>query len=203
MALCSLNITLSRRHQPPCPGQHPRAGVHERCQRVLGGGLRWRLRTDILSLVRPSVSQPCMLCSLLLPCPRPLSPGEVWGARTWLQPTHLQPIFGAGVSLGCPGPRCLSGISSSLPSFLCPWHFLSQSMTYPQSGSHATLPHGCRAGYGVVSATPPPVLLCSLGLFPCPVFLPWSGNVSGTQGYYRQFSVHLVSRLLRGLAVSG
>lgn len=61
------NPSLSlRRHKPSCPDQRARCGRHDLSQRLLGARLRRWIRADFLSLVRPSVSHPGMLCSLLL-----------------------------------------------------------------------------------------------------------------------------------------
>lgn len=54
------------RHKPSRPDQRSRCGRHDLSQRLLGARLRWWIRADFLSLVRPSVSHPGMLCSLLL-----------------------------------------------------------------------------------------------------------------------------------------
>lgn len=64
-----------RRHKPSCPHQCACSGCHDLCQRLLGARLRRWIRADFLSLVRPSVSHPRMLCSLLLFLPsRPQLP---------------------------------------------------------------------------------------------------------------------------------
>lgn len=64
-----------RRHKPSCPHQCACCGCHDLCQRLLGARLRRWIRADFLSLVRPSVSHPRMLCSLLLFLPsRPQLP---------------------------------------------------------------------------------------------------------------------------------
>lgn len=63
----------STRHKPPRPRQCPRGGVLHLGQRVLGGQLRRRLAADILSLVRPCVSHPSMLCFLLFSSSNALS----------------------------------------------------------------------------------------------------------------------------------
>lgn len=66
----SINLTFpSCRHKPPRPHQCPCGGVRHLGQCVLGGGLWRRLPTDILSLVRPCVSHPSMLCFLLFLLP--------------------------------------------------------------------------------------------------------------------------------------
>lgn len=53
------------RHKPSRPQKHPHFGLGDLGQRLMGARLRWRLWADILSLVRPCVSEPSMLCFLL------------------------------------------------------------------------------------------------------------------------------------------
>lgn len=59
----------SYRHKPPRPHQCPRGSIFHLGQRVLGVQLWRRLPADILSLVRPCVSHPSMLCFLLFLLP--------------------------------------------------------------------------------------------------------------------------------------